>query len=227
MNVHLEWFSLHRCALSGLIRGISCFINGVGTISCVVTEKNNTRFICYKCDRDFASPEELSVHQATHRTDELPVCSFCNTKFDTFTKLIKHKRHDCPDREWHCRDCHPTVRCINLLQFHVHCIKVHDKDATETGRHRCMTCFGCFHTRQALLNHQWRINKAAKKPVRKRDPEANTQKYSKRVRRTDALSPERKIPCSEEGCDLVFPSVDALRMHKKNQHVPHLSCKKH
>ncbi|MED6275041.1 hypothetical protein CHARACLAT_022409 [Characodon lateralis] len=36
--VSLKWFSLHMCALSGLISWISSLINGVGTINCVVQE---------------------------------------------------------------------------------------------------------------------------------------------------------------------------------------------
>ena len=34
---HLKWFSLHRCAFRGFICGISCLLNGVWTISCVVS----------------------------------------------------------------------------------------------------------------------------------------------------------------------------------------------
>uniref|UniRef100_A0A3Q1BFC5 Guanylate cyclase activator 2B n=1 Tax=Amphiprion ocellaris TaxID=80972 RepID=A0A3Q1BFC5_AMPOC len=36
VRIPLEWFSLHRCALSRLVYGISCLPNGVGPIGSVV-----------------------------------------------------------------------------------------------------------------------------------------------------------------------------------------------
>ncbi|XP_054619963.1 oocyte zinc finger protein XlCOF19-like [Dunckerocampus dactyliophorus] len=190
--------------------------------------KDNTVFGCYKCDRCFASPEELSVHHATHRVDEVPVCSSCKTVFPSFTELHKHKR-GCHEGGWHCRDCGSMVPCASLLEFHAHCIAMHDKDVTEGGAHRCTICLHGFRTLDALLNHQERVTKADVKPARKRGPEANTREDSKKVKKTEerkAPAPELKIPCSEDNCDLVFPSVDALRMHKKSQHGPPLSSQK-
>ncbi|XP_061673889.1 PR domain zinc finger protein 10-like [Syngnathoides biaculeatus] len=201
--------------------------------------QNNTLFSCYKCDRIFASPEELSVHRDVHhRTDDLPVCSSCHKVFPTFSSLFRHKRKGCVKGVWRCRDC--DARCRSLLHFHMHCIDEHDRDvvpAAKSGGRLCSICWRHFLTDEALHGHQERVDNAEVKLFNGERPrEDKTGKVGgKRKKRIEEETEEDddeedddneeeeeelQIPCPEADCDLVFPSVDALRAHKRSQHPP-------
>ncbi|XP_077363215.1 uncharacterized protein LOC144007426 isoform X2 [Festucalex cinctus] len=208
--------------------------------------QNNTLFSCYKCDRLFATPEELKVHNELHHpVDEIPVCSFCSEVFINFSALYKHKRMPCVEGVWRCREC--KVGCRSLLDFHLHCIEEHDRDvvaASQSDGRMCSICWRHFLTNEALQSHQDRANNAEMKPTVKCNMPAKTKKArgKKRKRRIEEEDDddnededekeeeELKIPCPEEDCDLLFPSIDALRAHKRSQHsaLPpsSLNCKK-
>ncbi|XP_051926176.1 gastrula zinc finger protein XlCGF17.1-like [Hippocampus zosterae] len=190
--------------------------------------QNHTLFSCYKCDRLFGSPEELKVHSGLHhQADDIPVCSSCSKVFTNFSGLYRHKRTGCVEGVWRCRDC--GVRCRSLMDFHLHCIEEHDKDvvsAAQSGGRLCSICWRHFLTDEALRNHQDRVDGAVMQPTVKRNLQTKTTKVrdkKKRVEDDDVNKDneedkELRIPCPEDDCDLVFPSIDALRAHKRSQH---------
>ncbi|XP_019723435.1 PR domain zinc finger protein 10-like isoform X2 [Hippocampus comes] len=199
--------------------------------------QNHTLFSCYKCDRLFGSPEELKVHSGLHhQADDIPVCSSCSKVFTNFSGLYRHKRKGCVEGVWRCRDC--GVRCRSLMDFHLHCIEDHDKDvvsAAQSGGRLCSICWRHFLTDEALRNHQDRVDGAVMQPTVKRNLQTKTMKMhdkkkkkkKKRVEDDDDANKDNeedkeeeklRIPCPEDDCDLVFPSIDALRAHKRSQH---------
>ncbi|KAM9776120.1 zinc finger protein 354A-like isoform X1 [Syngnathus typhle] len=192
--------------------------------------QNDTLFSCYKCDKLFASPEELRVHNGLHyQVDDIPVCSSCSQVFANFNELYKHKRKGCVQDVWHCRDC--KVDCPKLLDFHLHCIEAHDQDvvsAAQSAGRLCSIC-GChFLTDEALRSHQDRVKSGKMKPTPKRHLRAKTKKVSGKKKKMEEEDEEEeeeeteeeelKIPCPKTDCDLVFPSIDALRAHKRKMH---------
>ncbi|XP_059206064.1 oocyte zinc finger protein XlCOF6-like [Centropristis striata] len=205
-------------------------------------QQTNTVFTCYKCDQSFPYSEELTRHQATHSREEKPfLCGYCRKKFFTFTELNKHRRHECIERRCPCRDCGSLFPSPSRLRNHR--LAVHPQSPTaanDINTYQCCKCSSSFLTEEELLEHQERfandVNCDVKPPGKKRGrkPKNATQEVeSKKIKQeeeaeyndsatedcpSNELPPELKIPCSEANCDLIFPSVTALRAHKREAH---------
>uniref|UniRef100_A0A3P8PDW3 C2H2-type domain-containing protein n=1 Tax=Astatotilapia calliptera TaxID=8154 RepID=A0A3P8PDW3_ASTCA len=209
-------------------------------------QQSNTVFTCYKCEKFFSSSEELSKHQATHSTEEKAfVCSYCQKSFFTFTELNQHRRHECKERRCPCRDCGASFPSPSRLRSHR--IAMHPQppeQADDLNTFQCCKCHQSFQTEEELLQHQEKfareINCDAKLQGKKRGrkPKHAAQGAtgdSKRIKQEGAdnheeysdpptdgcSSSELQIPCPEADCDLIFPSVLALRAHKQVGHNPH------
>ncbi|XP_026205156.1 zinc finger protein 33B-like [Anabas testudineus] len=212
-------------------------------------QQANIVFTCYKCDKCFSSSDELSRHQATHSTEEKSFrCLYCRKGFFTFTELNKHRRHECIERRCPCKDCGALFPSPSRLRSHR--IAVHPQSpvvADDINTYQCCKC-GCgFQTEEELLQHQERfasnkncnVKPQGKKRGRKPKDTAQRMVDSKKIKKekeatgcegyndsliegcsSDELQPQLKIPCPEADCDLIFPTVAALRAHKKNQHGP-------
>ncbi|XP_019957547.1 oocyte zinc finger protein XlCOF22-like [Paralichthys olivaceus] len=209
-------------------------------------QQSNTLFTCYKCDKSFSSSEELSLHQTSHNTGEKPfLCTYCQKTFYTFTELNKHKRHECIERRCPCRDCGALFPSPSRLRNHR--VSVHPQSpvvADDINTYQCCKCGHGFQTEETLLQHQENfandLNCDTKVQGKKRGrkPKDTTQGYDgKKIKKenenetddsptegcySNELQPELKIPCPEANCDLIFPSVAALRAHKKEEHGPPL-----
>uniref|UniRef100_A0A3Q3SH20 Zinc finger protein 25-like n=1 Tax=Mastacembelus armatus TaxID=205130 RepID=A0A3Q3SH20_9TELE len=210
-------------------------------------QQNNTVFTCYTCDKCFSSSEDLSQHQATHSREEKAfLCSYCRKSFFTFTELNKHRRHECIERRCPCRDCGALFPSPSRLRSHR--IAVHPQGpvvADDVNTYQCCKCGRGFQTEEDLLQHQERFaadQNCDMKPQGKkrgRKPKYTAQGGmvdSKRIKQeeeaggyddspaegypSNKLQPQLEIPCPEAECDLVFPSVAALRAHKKEKHGP-------
>lgn len=119
--------------------------------------------------------------------------------------------------------------------------------ADDINTYQCCKCSRGFQTEEELLQHQERfasdlncdVKPQAKKRGRKpkyaaqggtvdskkikQEDGAECQGYSDSTTEgcpSNELQPELKIPCSEAACDLIFPSVAALRAHKREKHGP-------
>nr|XP_020479469.1 zinc finger protein 11-like [Monopterus albus] len=213
-------------------------------------QQNNIAFTCYKCEKSFSSSEELGKHQATHSREEKPFrCSYCRKSFFTFTERNHHRRHECIERRCPCRDCgavfpSPSRLRSHRIAVHPQCPVVAD----DVNTYQCCKCGSGFQTEEELLQHQERFasdtNCDIKLPAKKR---GRKPKYAAQVTMVDGkkikqeneaggckgddgsltkeyssneLQPQLKIPCPEEDCDLIFPSVAALRAHRKADHGP-------
>ncbi|XP_010790717.1 zinc finger protein 595-like [Notothenia coriiceps] len=213
-------------------------------------QQTDTVFTCYKCDKSFPFSEELSQHQATHSTEEKPfLCAYCQKNFFTFTELNKHRRHDCIERRCPCRDCGALFPSPSRLRNHRLAVHPQNPMvADDIHTYQCCKCSSGFLTEEELLEHQERfandINCDVKPQAKKRGrkPKNATQGEmveSKKIKQEEEareceedndsstedcpsteLQPELKIPCSEANCDLIFPSVAALRAHKSEAHGP-------
>uniref|UniRef100_A0A8C3A6K2 C2H2-type domain-containing protein n=2 Tax=Cyclopterus lumpus TaxID=8103 RepID=A0A8C3A6K2_CYCLU len=207
-------------------------------------QQTDTVFTCYKCDKSFSYSEELSQHQATHSTEEKPfLCAYCQKNFFTFTELNKHRRHECIERRCPCRDCGTLFPSPSRLRNHR--LAVHPQRslvADDNNTYQCCKCTHGFKTEEELLQHQETfasdINCGVKPQGKKRGRKPKNAAQggtveSKKVKQEDEaeyndsttegcpaneLQPELKIPCSEANCDLIFPSVEVLRAHKKDAH---------
>ncbi|KAM9340152.1 uncharacterized protein ABDE67_015875 [Symphorus nematophorus] len=210
-------------------------------------QQANIVFTCYKCDKCFKSSEELSQHQASHSTQEKPFhCAYCRKNFFTFTELTQHKRHECIERRCPCKDCGAMFPSPARLRNHR--VQVHPQSppvADDVNTYQCCKCNRGFKTEEDLLQHQERfaddLNCEVKPQGKKR---GRKPKYAPQLTAVDGkkikqeeecegyndsttegcpsneLHPELKIPCPEADCDLIFPSVAALRAHKREQHGP-------
>nr|XP_046274099.1 oocyte zinc finger protein XlCOF6-like [Scatophagus argus]XP_046274100.1 oocyte zinc finger protein XlCOF6-like [Scatophagus argus] len=213
-------------------------------------QQTNTLFTCYKCDKCFSSSDELSQHQATHSREEKPFrCAYCCKNFFTFTELNKHRRHECIERRCPCRDCGALFPSPSRLRNHriaVH--PQRPVVADDINTYQCCKC-GCgFQTEEELLKHQEKFagdlncdvkpqgKRRGRKPKYAAQTEVADIKKIKQEEDTEEstgcgdsitegcpsndLQTELKIPCPEANCDLLFPSVAALRAHKRDIHGP-------
>ncbi|XP_037651880.1 zinc finger protein 391-like [Sebastes umbrosus] len=207
-------------------------------------QQTNTVFICYKCDKSFQYSEELTQHQATHSTEEKPfVCVYCQKNFFTFSELNKHRRNECIERRCPCQDCGAFFPSAARLRNHR--IAVHPEAplvADDLNTYQCCKCSRGFQTEEELLQHQERFandincdvkpqgKKRGRKPKNaaqggmaemKKIKQEEEEEYNDSTTEgcpSSELQPELKIPCSETNCDLIFPSVTALRAHKREAH---------
>lgn len=166
-------------------------------------------------------------------------------------QLNKHRRHECIERRCPCRDCGALFPSPSRLRIHriaVHPQRPVVVDDINT--YQCCKCSHGFQTEEELLQHQERfandqncnIKPQGKKRGRKPKYTAQVGTVdSKKIKQGEeseecegfnasttegcpSSEPQTKlkIPCPEADCDLVFPSVAALRAHKKETHGPSL-----
>ncbi|XP_055013512.1 histone-lysine N-methyltransferase MECOM-like isoform X2 [Boleophthalmus pectinirostris] len=200
-----------------------------------------TKFSCYKCDKIYSTSEELSEHSTTHDNNEKSFqCPYCRATFYTFTEVTKHRRWDCGKRQCPCKDC--GLKFPNPSRLNQHRLKVHSSRVgspiEEDLTHKCPKCDCIFQNEDELIDHQERdidctISEPKPPPKKRgRKPKGEKESVTKKdtieyrssnnvvedVRSIKKEQVELEIPCPEANCDLVFPSVDALRAHKKEQH---------
>ncbi|XP_041823340.1 oocyte zinc finger protein XlCOF6-like [Melanotaenia boesemani] len=204
-------------------------------------QQTNTLFSCYKCDKSFSSSEELSQHQTVHDTDEKPfLCAYCQKNFYTFTELNKHRRYECTERQCLCRDCGALFPSPSRLRNHRIAVHLgHPVVNDDTNTFQCCKCGRGFQTEEELLHHQEEFandsncdvkmqgKKRGRKPKYaaqevavdcKKTEEAERSKGFSDLATEGSSSVELKIPCPETDCNCIFPSVVALRAHKKTTH---------
>lgn len=165
-------------------------------------------------------------------------------------QLNKHRQEECTGcikRQCPCRDCgalFPTpARLLNhRIAVHPECLVV----VTDRKSYRCFKCSQSFQTEDDLLKHQEKDACNINCGVKSRDKihgrkaknaaalvinkKIKKEGAEERKRYNDSATTERclsngpqmelLIPCSEADCDLLFPSVDSLRAHKRQGHGP-------
>ena len=116
--------------------------------------------------------------------------------------------------------------------------------ADDSSTFQCCKCGSGFQTEEELLQHQEKfannlncdVKPQGKKRGRKpksaaQDGEVDEKKikqeeemekckgWNDSVTEEESSTAELKIPCSEEYCDSTFPSIAALRAHKRDEHA--------
>lgn len=194
-------------------------------------QQMKTKFSCYKCEKFYYTSEELSEHSATHDNSEKSFqCPYCRTSFYTFSEMTKHRRWDCGKRQCPCKDCglkFPNPSRLNQHRLRMHSPRV-GTSVEEDLTYKCCKCSCIFQNEDELIDHQERdldctISEPKPPPKKRgRKPKSSDSGSTKTVISDCFVKKEKsvlEIPCPEADCDLVFPSVDALRAHKKQVHV--------
>ncbi|XP_041665190.1 zinc finger protein 814-like [Cheilinus undulatus] len=206
----------------------------------------DTLFSCYQCEKSFSSSELLSQHQVIHNTEEKPFrCTYCQRNFPTYAEVNKHRRVDCIERRFPCGECGALFPSTSRLRHHR--LTAHSQGsevADDVHTYQCAKCSRGFQTEKELLQHQEmfanRIRCGIKPPGKKRGRKPKNAAQgelvdNKKIKPGDdsgeahndstteetlsnELQTELKIPCPESDCDLTFPSVTALRAHKREDH---------
>ncbi|CAL9691618.1 unnamed protein product [Knipowitschia caucasica] len=193
-------------------------------------QMTETQFSCYKCDKVFNSSEELTEHSASHNFNEKSFeCPYCPATFYTYTEMTKHRRWYCGKRQCPCRDC--GIKFPNPSRLTQHRVRFHSPGVTsqieEDLTYKCSKCDCIFQNQEELIDHQEKDQDCTlyePDPPKKRGRKPKSEKgfYDSYIKKDVNLIGEKKskleIPCPDPDCDLVFPSVDALRAHKKEQH---------
>ncbi|KAK0138774.1 Zinc finger and SCAN domain-containing protein 2 [Merluccius polli] len=82
-------------------------------------QKNNTVFLCYKCNQRFRSSAKLRRHNLTHGTDDKPFrCEICREGYATFSELLTHRREVCPKNKFRCKLCGMIFQNLDSLLTH-------------------------------------------------------------------------------------------------------------
>lgn len=204
-------------------------------------------FRCAHCKKNFFTFTEVRVQQATLAC--LLILGggsivYCLWWLFNVLQLNKHRRYECIERRCPCRDCGALFPSPSRLRSHR--IAVHPQRpvvADDVNTYQCCKCSQGFQTEEDLLQHQEKyasnLNCDVKPPGKKRGRKpkyaAHLGTIDTKVKQEDGegcddsttegcpsneLQTELKIPCSEADCDLVFPSVTALRAHKREKHGP-------
>lgn len=157
-------------------------------------------------------------------------------------QLSKHRGHECKERKYICIDCGAVFPSRPRLRRHR--ATLHPAGAEDIHAHQCYKCCRCFPTEEELLQHleifangvdceKKRLGRKSKntgkgatvvgKKIKQEEDTGEYKEYSdSKIKGCNAKKQpkELEIPCPEENCDLVFPSVTALRAHKREKHGP-------
>ena len=86
--------------------------------------RGSPTFLCYICGRSFFTPENLRLHEMTHREHDL-VCDHCDSKFKSKSSLACHCRQHGDIRPYKCAYCNMGFR--QTAPRKVHEIRKHTK----------------------------------------------------------------------------------------------------
>ena len=116
---------------------------------------------CDKCDEQFNSFRDLSIHKLTHSKRSQFICLICNIVFARKRELTRHKStsHRDKDKKVHqCSECYRKFKLLNNLIDHK---KLHADDKT-CPKFRCENCSKVFANDNHLRMHTTRCQEHAK-----------------------------------------------------------------
>ena len=103
-------------------------------------------FTCTSCDKEFANPSELNLHQSEHPNENLFSCCQGDKKFKSSLDMDNHQNeHEKPFR---CSQCDKTFEGSNDLNDHT------SKHQPDENPFRCSTCGKNFAKSVDLNNHE-------------------------------------------------------------------------
>ncbi|CAL8297984.1 unnamed protein product [Lota lota] len=249
-------------------------------------QKNNTVFLCYKCNQRFQSSAKLRQHNLSHGTDDKPFrCEVCREGYSRFAELLTHRREVCPKRKFHCKVCGMNFQNLDSLETHksIHLPRRRGRPAkkkgTEWGTPEKETMSpekeeeeeeeeeeeldgraedqrapwsqtSWIPDKETMVLEEVELDARAEdqrapwsqtswtpdmktmvpKEEEEEEEEVDNRSDAQRALRPHTSSPQGSasesqqpgynIPCPVDNCDLTFPSVEALRVHKKDVHRP-------
>lgn len=179
------------------------------------------QFVCKECNETFRSPGLLRSHRLMQHPvpqDEEDVedpsktyrCGKCGRGFEEEAELLQHQENHAGDR--HCNGGAAVKRRGRPPKYEAAAPsekkvkkKKKDEDAEETNNSEDASA-----TSAKTGGRRGRPAKSTQEPEAEDEKAENDDKKS-------VPEPERQIPCTE--CDLTFPTLTLLRMHKKEKHT--------
>lgn len=82
--------------------------------------KEPDKFVCHICDKVFTLKENLSLHLASHVSNENSYkCIYCDKKFSYQLQLNQHEKQHLVTGRYQCTVCNLSYGCRNRLAMHV------------------------------------------------------------------------------------------------------------
>lgn len=171
---------------------------------------NEAQYRCHVCSKEFASLDDLGLHQYSHKSQpkhqtKAASCKLCKARFVNAEALERHMatyshRYTCPK-------CSKLFTCERFLRRH---LSTHNAVAN----HVCQHCGKAFKTEQYLKIH--RIIHSSEKPFRCKMCSAAFNRRDKLVRHNLIHENARKFKCpfnKHLDCNREFNRKDKLKQH--------------
>lgn len=171
---------------------------------------NEAQYRCHICNKEFASLDELGVHQYNHKSQpkqqtKAATCKLCKSRFVNPEALERHMATY--SHRYMCPKCSKLFTCERFLRRH---LSTHNTVAT----HVCQHCGKAFKTEQYLKNHK--IIHSSEKPFQCKMCSAAFNRRDKLVRHSLIHETARKFKCpfnKHLGCNREFNRKDKLKQH--------------
>lgn len=182
-------------------------------------------FRCTYCQGNFRTFSELTSHRRQECTERQYICKDCGMVFRSPARLRTHRItiHPQPQEEpddtktYRCGKCSRGFKTEEELMQHQESFAGEQNcDAKPPPRKRGRPP-------KKAAEREMANNKKSKEEGGAGEGEGNKESPTKqrgRPPKDQQPQTELKIPCPEADCDLIFPSVAALRVHKREHHGP-------
>ncbi|XP_029920059.1 zinc finger protein 184-like isoform X1 [Myripristis murdjan] len=185
-------------------------------------------FRCTYCQDTFRTFSELTSHRRQECTERQYICKDCSMVFRSPARLRTHRiaTHPQPQEEEEADDT-KTYRCGKCSRGFQTEEELVQHQETFAGKQKCYVkppLRKRGRPPKKAAEKEMTVNKKSKEEGGAAAEEEGNDKSSTKSRgrppKEQQAQTELKIPCPEADCDLIFPSVAALRAHKKVHHGP-------
>ncbi|KAJ8412425.1 hypothetical protein AAFF_G00127610 [Aldrovandia affinis] len=172
LNCHLCGQTVHSHIQEGEEPGDKTVLNGKRTPNI------NQRWKCCKCKTVFTSDGRFLFHLHKHRTRKIEKkkCPECDSEFDTYDQLGKHREVHVQGTPFACKECHKAFRTKYKLKGHMKRCHEHREACEECGQRfglkahvsthicpfECSVCKSKFRSREKLSVHQFHFHTGEK-----------------------------------------------------------------
>ncbi|KAM4630548.1 uncharacterized protein ACJ7VT_000237 [Polymixia lowei] len=188
-------------------------------------------FRCTYCQERFHTFRELAKHQRRKCPERQYVCKDCGIVFRTPGHVRTHRMYlhpQLPEDDNNDTKTYYCGKCNRGFQTEEELVKHQESFADDQNCDVRPPAKKRIHPPSTAAEREMPSDKKSKdaEEGEAREEEGNDESPTKgtkqwgRPPKEEQTEMELKIPCPEENCDLVFPSVGALRAHKKSQHGP-------
>ena len=162
---------------------------------------------CHVCEKVFKDKRRLDLHDTLKHSAKTLLCDMCDEKFSVQARLDIHKgRKHLRLRNFPCPDCPKKFFCMTDVRTHI--TQVH----SEARPFKCDICPAEFKRNSAWRSHRKNHldSRNFQCPIcQKKFKHKNSVSNCMRVHE----DPERKLPCTVEGCDVALTTNEGLKKH--------------